>query len=269
MIRADQPDGMPALLGVRRAGRIADAALAAVRAAAAPGVRAGELDRLARAVLDKAGARPAMLGYRDDLADGPFPAAVSICINDEISGASDPSRVLSPGDLITADLVCEHLGWHADAARTWVLPGAAPERARLADGSRRVTLAGVRAARHGIAWSTVVGAMASEAARLGVVLLRGFHAHGIGRAMHQPPALALHPSDLADEQQALLAGQILTIEPVVAHAGDDLKKGFVRSGWLDRTPDGSDACFTEATIGVGRLQSAVLAGVLDRDLDMT
>lgn len=269
MAQAPDPAGVETLLGVRRAGRIADRALQAVRSAAAPGVTVAELDRVVRGVLAASDARSAMLGYMDEPAGSPFPGALSININDDIAGAFEPGRALAPGDLVTADLACEHRGWHADAAVTWAMPGADPRRIALAAASRRVTLAGVAACRHGVPWSAVVGAMADEAARLGVVLLRGFFAHGVGRAMHQPPSLALRPADPPGPGPVLGAGLAITIEPVVAWRAPEGEAGFVRAGWLDRTPDGSDACFTEATVGIGRTRSAVLAGALDRVVGMT
>jgi methionyl aminopeptidase len=240
------------LLGVARAGRIVDQVLTAVHAAARPGVVVGDLDRLARSELARLDARPAMLGFRDALAEEPFPAALSVCVNDEISGASNPARRLEPGDLVTADLAAEHRGWHADAARTWVIPGgdpaAADRRSRLARASAEVTRAGLAAVRPGGDWSDAVGAMAARAAGLGVATLRGFHGHALGRSMHAPPRLPNHPADLAEAPPVTLEpGLAFTIEPVVGWTDS----GYTRDGWLDRTADGSDACFTEITVVVG------------------
>lgn len=259
-------------------------ALVRLTHAARPGVRAGDLDTMGRAFLASAGAVPAMLGYRDDLAESAFPAAVSINLNEEICGGSDPDRVLAPGDLITADLAVCLGGWHADAARTWTIPGpVSPGRSRLVRASRRVTAAGVRRIRPGIPWSEVVSAMAAEAARLRVHLLRGYDGHGIGRRLHTPPRLPMHPDDLAlFEPVRLEAGMILAIEPVVGAAITD----SVRSGWCERTRDGSDACFTEVSVQVGGLgppgavgrgarrpgvsrNARVLAGFLDAPVCMT
>ncbi len=271
---------LAAFLGVARAGRIADSVLRAVVHAARPGVRVTDLDRLARMELAGFGARPAMLGYADTTAPAPFPLALSLCLNGEISGACDPQRILMPGDLATADLVVEYRGWHADAAVSWVVPGRADERrAALAEASRAVTAAGVRAIRPGEwgrggqgDWSSVVHAMSGEASRLGVTILKGFDAHAIGRTMHAPPRLPAHPDELDGFPDVTLRpGMVFTIEPVVAWHDP----GFVRNGWLERTVDGSDACFTEVTVGVTRGvggrkgRVGVLAGFLDGTFCMT
>lgn len=264
---------LQAYLGVARAGRIADEVLRAVVRSARPGISVGDLDRLARSELARLGASPAMLDFTDATAPSPFPLGLSLTINDEIAGAIDPARILQPGDLATADLVVEHQGWHADAAVSWVIPGAAREpRATLAAASHAVTAAGVRAIRPGSDWSTVARAMAAEAARRGVTLLRGFDGHTLGRTMHAPPRLPTHPEEGDLFPRVILqSGMILTVEPVVGFQDP----GCVRDGWMERTADGSDACFTEVTVAVGtphRARSAdflVLAGFLDPRTCMT
>jgi methionyl aminopeptidase len=264
---------LQAFLGVARAGRIANSVLRAIVRSARPGVSVTDLDRLVRTELARLDARPAMLGYTDAAAAGPFPLALSLCFNDQIAGATDPDRPLRPGDLTTADLVVEHRGWHADAAVSWVIPGHAHSpRTSLADASRTVTAAGVRAIHPGAEWSSVVHAMADEASRRGVTILKGFDGHALGRTMHAPPRLSTHPGELDRFPRVVLhPGMLLTVEPVVAHRDP----GCVRDGWLERTADGSDACFTEVTVAVGALGRArsadclVLAGFLDPPPCMT
>ena len=68
---------------MHRACRILADALAALAEAAVPGVRTKELDRLARERIERAGAKPAFLGYRG------YPA--TLCI----SAISIPSSGIS------------------------------------------------------------------------------------------------------------------------------------------------------------------------------
>jgi methionyl aminopeptidase len=248
-----------AILGIARAGRVTDAVLRSVKRMAAPGLTVGDLNRHAAESLSRSGAESAMLGFDDAYGGGPFPASVVVCIDDEVMGASDPDRILRPGDLITADLAVRFQGWHADAAMTWTLGDATPEKRTLAAAARAACVAGVLAARPGASWAEVTGAMSVAVRESGAVLMRGYDAHGIGTAMHQGPRLPMHPDDLArldPPDWTPEPGSIITIEPVVASR--DL--GVVRAGWLDRTADGSPACFAEATIAVGVRRNLVLAG---------
>jgi methionyl aminopeptidase len=256
-----------AIRGVARTARIVSRVLDSVRRAVVHGTTSGDLDSLVRSSLARFDAVPAMLGYADDLsasrADPPFPAALSVCINDEIMGGSDPNRVLRAGDLVTADLAAGSRGWHADAAITWVIPGcqADPDRvirrASLAAASAAVTKAGVDAIEPGVLWSVVTAAMAAEAARRGVAVWAGYDGNGIGRSMHQPPRLPARPDDRPELQtRPLEPGMVITVEPVVSWEGG--RQESVRSGWLDRTADGSDACFTEVTVAIGSRRARAL-----------
>lgn len=246
--------------GVLLAARILDRTLSAIHAAAAPGTAVGDLDALARRLLADARATPVLLGYMDPLADAPFPAAVSLALNGQIAGPGEPARLLQPGDLVTADLAVRVGGWHADAAVTWTVPGPTPPgRSRLVTASREVTQAAMDACRHGRPWTEVVTAIHAAAAARGVHLLPGFFAHGIGQTLHQPPSLPLHRRDLHrldPPDLTLRRGMIITLEPVVSLA----RTVRVREGWLDRTADGSDACYTEVTVVIGRRKARPLAG---------
>lgn len=246
--------------GVLLAGRILDRTLRAVRESAIPGSTVGHLDALARHHIAQAGGFPALLGHLDSLADSPFPAAISMAINNQIAGPWEPGRALCAGDLVTADLAVRFRDWHADAAVSWTVPGPTPpDRARLAMASRQVTRAALEACVPGQPWAEVVRAIHAAAAVGAVHLLPGFFAHGIGRVLHQPPSLPLHRRDLHrldPPDLTLERGMIITLEPVVSLA----RTVRVREGWLDRTADGSDACYTEVTAVIGRRKARVLAG---------
>ncbi|GFE15040.1 hypothetical protein Sgleb_30870 [Streptomyces glebosus] len=69
---------------MRVAGQVVGQALAAVRAAAAPGMRLLDLDEVARTVLREAGADSPFLGYRPSFAPTPFPAVLCVSVNDAI-----------------------------------------------------------------------------------------------------------------------------------------------------------------------------------------
>lgn len=247
------------ILGIARAGRVCDRAIEAVREAARPGVRVATLFEVAARVIRDAGARSAALGFEDAHSDRPFPSPIVLSINDQIAGGHDPDRAIESGDLITADAPICFEGWHADASDSWVVGGTHASRGRLAEGARAVCGTGVRTAAAGTPWDTVVNAMSAAAQRLGLVVCRGFSGHAVGAQLHEPPTLAMHAADLSPDRGTGLVlepGMVLAIEPVLA----DRDSGFVRNGWVDRTADGSDAAFAEATVLIGKSRNLVLAG---------
>src|SRR5215831_21371117 len=112
---------------MRRAGRVVAEMHARTRAAARPGVTTAELDRVAREVLDRRGARSNFLNYHG------FPAVICTSPNDMIvHGIPGPYR-LKEGDIISIDCGAIVDGWHGDAAFTAPVGLVTPEAQRLMD----------------------------------------------------------------------------------------------------------------------------------------
>src|SRR6478735_5577462 len=94
------------LAAMRRAGRVVAEMHAAIRAAAAPGVTTGDLDRVARDVLAGNGARSNFLGYHG------YPAVICASVNDEVIHGIPGKRVLEDGDVLSIDCGAIVDGWH-------------------------------------------------------------------------------------------------------------------------------------------------------------
>src|ERR671936_2968229 len=98
---------------MREAGLVVARALAAMRAAAAPGVSTADLDAIARAVLREAGAGSSFLGYHG------YPAVICASVNDRVvHGIPSPREKLAAGDVISIDFGAIVEGWHGDSAIT-------------------------------------------------------------------------------------------------------------------------------------------------------
>ena len=97
MIELRTPGELDAM---RAAGAVVADMLAAVRAAAAPGVRLTQLDQVARAVLADAGASSPFLGYAPLATTPPFPGVVCLSVNDVALHGIPTPDVLADGDLL-------------------------------------------------------------------------------------------------------------------------------------------------------------------------
>ena len=98
---------------MRVAGALVARALAAVTAAARPGVSTGELDALAEQVIRDGGGVPSFLGYHG------YPASICASVNEQIvHGIPAATQVLADGDLLSVDCGAIVEGWHGDAAVT-------------------------------------------------------------------------------------------------------------------------------------------------------
>jgi methionyl aminopeptidase len=102
---------------------------AGIREAIRPGVTTAQLDKAARGVLDRRGARSNFLGYGHP----PFPAVICASPNDVIVHGIPGSYRLEEGDIISIDCGAIVDGWHGDAAFTAPVGAVEPEAQRLID----------------------------------------------------------------------------------------------------------------------------------------
>src|ERR1700726_5041564 len=122
---------------MRRAGRVVAEMHAETRAAAKPGVTTAELDRVARQVLDRRGARSNFLGYHG------FPAVICTSPNAMIVHGIPGSYVLSEGDIMSIDCGAIIEGYHGDAAYTAGVGTISKEAQRLLEVTERSLYAGI------------------------------------------------------------------------------------------------------------------------------
>ncbi|MFI1015184.1 type I methionyl aminopeptidase [Streptomyces sp. NPDC020965] len=232
---------------MREAGRLVAQALTAAREAASVGVSLRELDRIARAVLDEAGAGSPFLDYHPDWAPIPFPAVLCASVNDAIvHGIPDDYR-LRDGDLLSLDCGAIRNGWAGDAAVSFTVGRARPEDTRLIDTAERALEAGIAAAVVGNRIGDIAHAVGRVCRSAGYGLPDGFGGHGIGRSMHEDPGV---PNEgRPGRGMALRHGMVLAIEPMVIASGSD-DHYTARDGWTVRTVDGSRAAHAEHTVAI-------------------
>lgn len=244
MIELKTPGEIDAM---RAAGRVVAHALAAVRAKAAVGTSLTELDEVARAVIAGAGATSSFLGYQPRFAPTPFPAVICASVNDVVlHGIPGPYR-LRAGDLLSIDCGASVDGWHGDAATSFVVGRPDPRDVHLIDTAERALAAGIEAARPGVTMGELSRAVADVIRAEGYGIHADFGGHGIGRAMHEDPAV---PNDGAPGRgPRLRTGLVIAIEPAVIAGGGDAYV-IEPDGWSLRTADGSRGAHVEHTVAV-------------------
>lgn len=252
---------------MRAAGRTLWAILDQVRSRCIPGESSQRLGAIAHAAILESGSEPIMEGYAPHGA-APFPGAACICINEEAIHAPPSPRILRPGDIVTIDLAIRHGGWCADAARSVIVPGdsgAAPPGtspgavSRLLNAARRAADDAALAMVPGAKWSAVASVAQAIAASQGCTLIPGFHGHGIGRALHEPPhawSAQRGPPEALAPDFVLRPGMVLTIEPILTLSRPDTI--LLDDRWTVLTADRSPACHEERTVAVTRRGPFVL-----------
>ncbi|HEX6969229.1 MAG TPA: type I methionyl aminopeptidase [Micromonosporaceae bacterium] len=232
---------------MRAAGLVVAAALAAVRAAVAPGVTTADLDAVAEAVIREAGAVPSFKGYHG------YPATICSSVNEQVVHAIPSARqVLQEGDLISIDCGAILDGWHGDAAITVGVGETRPELLRMAAVAEDAMWAGIEAAARGAAAgrgrltdiSSAVERTIRSGGRYGIV--EGYGGHGIGTEMHQDPHILNYGRP--GRGPRLVPGMALAIEPMITMGSPRTVE--LADGWTVVTRDGSIAAHVEHTMAL-------------------
>jgi len=226
------------LSGMREAARVTRETLDLLERHVEAGISTGELDRIAAAYFEREGAHSAPSRVYG------FPGAVLISLNDEIVHGVPGRRRVRRGDLVKLDVTVEKDGFIADAARTVVVGSGSATARRLADCARTSFEAGAAVARAGVRVNEIGRAVQAEVRRHGFHVVRGLSGHGVGRTIHEEPAV---PNEYDPWQTDVLTeGLVLTIEPMIS-AGSS-KPVTADDGWTMRTADGSLSAHYEHTL---------------------
>ncbi|HEV6952234.1 MAG TPA: type I methionyl aminopeptidase [Promicromonospora sp.] len=248
---------------MRRAGLVVADTLAAVRAAARPGLTTAELDAVAARSIEEAGASPSFLGYHG------FPGVICTSVNEEVIHGIPGDRVLAAGDLVSIDCGAIVEGWHGDSAVSFVLgaDGALdhklPDDELTAAGADLADVALVRATEAAM-WAGI--AALASAKRLNAVgeaveaavemagefvgteygIVEEYVGHGIGSAMHQPPDV--HNYKTSGSGPRLRSGMCLAVEPMITRGGAETR--VLEDDWTVVTTDGSRAAHWEHSTAI-------------------
>lgn len=214
----------------------------AVRAAIVPGVTTAELDAVAAAVIEAAGATSNFLGYHG------FPGVLCVSVNDEIVHGIPGERVVRAGDVVSVDAGAVVEGWHGDAAFTVVVAGEGhepdPADEHLVATTEDAMWAGIAALAGGGRLGDVGAAVEDAAGGYGIV--REYTGHGIGTAMHQPPDVFNYRT--GRRGPSIRAGLCVAVEPMLTRGGEQTR--LLPDDWTVVSADGSRAAHVEHTVAV-------------------
>ena len=226
---------------MRRAGRVVAEMHEECTRAARPGATTADVDAVARAVIERRGARSNFLGYHG------FPAVICASPNEVVVHGIPGPRVLEEGDILSIDCGAIIDGWHADAAITVPVGEIDDESKRLITVTRDSLDAAIAAMTVGSTLGGIGAAVTGVVEAAGLSIVREYTGHGIGTAMHEEPAVPNYPTRAGDRMK-LKEGLVLAIEPMV-----NLGRAGTRElddGWTVVTLDGSRSAHFEHTIAI-------------------
>jgi methionyl aminopeptidase len=234
---------------MRRAGKVVAEMHEKCSEMAKPGATTLDIDRVAREVIERRGARSNFLGYRG------FPAVVCTSPNDVIvHGIPSDTVVLEEGDILSIDCGAIIEGWHADAAVTVPIGSIDGESQRLIDVTRESLWAAIDQVVAGNRLGDIGAAVEGRAEAAGFTVVREYVGHGIGTAMHEEPQVPNYGP--AGRGFKLREGIVLAIEPMVNAGGPETE--VLDDGWTVVTRDGRRSAHFEHTIAVTEAGPEVL-----------
>jgi methionyl aminopeptidase len=226
------------LVGMRAVGRLVGRALQEMKNALRPGMTTAQLDDIGAAFLRKHGARSApQLTYN-------FPGFNCISVNDEIvHGVPGPRRIVG-GDVVKIDVTAELDGLIADSAISVLVPPISPRGLRLVRCARSAFDRALSRAAAELRIAELGRTVEDEVNRWGHSVVRDMTGHGVGRALHEEPAVPNFYSPFIPGR--LAEGMVIALEPIISERPTALVEGD--DGWTIRTANGCLAAHHEHTI---------------------
>jgi len=225
---------------MRRAGRVVAEMHEATRAAARPGVTTLEIDRVARDVLARRGAKSNFLNYHG------FPAVICTSPNSMIVHGIPGGYRLKEGDILSIDCGAIVEGYHGDAAFTMAVGEVSPEAEKLIRVTDEALWAGIAVMVEGNRLHDIGLAVQTVAEGAGYAVVREYVGHGIGTKMHEEPAVPNYWPGTPGPK--LKTGMVFAVEPMVNMGGAGTR--LLGDHWSVVTADGSLSAHAEHTIAV-------------------
>ncbi len=229
--------------GGKKLARIRDEAVRAVE----PGMTTAQLDKLVDELIEKAGGVASFKMVRG------YHHATCININDIVVHGMPGNYKIKSGDKVGIDLGLYYKGFHTD---TSVTIGDDRYKKFLQVGRDALQLA-IAQARPGKRIADISRAMQQTVEAAGYSAVRALTGHGIGKNLHEDPAIPCFVVGKYEHSPKIVAGMALAIEIMyneggleVAYENDD--------GWTIVTSDGKISGLFEETVAVTKSGPVVL-----------
>lgn len=238
---------------MRLAGNITGKVLNLLEKKIIAGISTFELDKIAEYCIMECGALPSFKGLYG------YPASICTSVNEEVvHGIPSKERILKEGDIISVDVGAYINSHHGDAARTFAVGKITQDRQKLIDVTKQSFFEGIKYAKAGNNLGMVSAAIQDYVEGSGLAVIRDYVGHGIGKAMHEDPAIPNYRNN--KRGPVLRAGMTLAIEPMVAMG--TYKVRVLSDGWTAVTKDGMCAAHYENTVLITDGEPEVLTLVI-------
>ena len=204
-----------------------------------PGMSTWEIDHMGEEMIRSFGCIPNFLNYNG------YPASICVSVNNEVvHGIPSKKRIIQEGDIVSLDAGLIYQGYHSDAARTHAVGEISKEARQLIDVTRQSFFEGIKYAKAGNHLHDISAAIQAYAESYGYGVVRELTGHGIGRHLHEDPAIPNFKP--VGRGIKLRPGMTLAIEPMINMGRPDVE--WLDDDWTVVTADGSLSAHYENTI---------------------
>ena len=209
-----------------------------------------ELNNIAHEYIINNNCEPSFLNY-----DG-YPKSICVSINDEVVHGIPGKRKIKKGDVVSIDVGASYNGYHADAARTYIVGDTSKENRDLVEYTKQAFYEGLSVIKEGIKLNDVSKNIEKIAKKHGYGVIKELTGHGIGEELHEDPYIYNYEN--SDSELILKSGMTLAIEPMFSLKSP--KIWILEDGWTITTQDHSIASHYENTILVTEDGYEILTG---------
>jgi len=239
---------------MQEAGRVNALVLAEIKSMIKPGITTKELDTAAETIIRDHGGIPTFKGYPGPY---PYPATLTISINEEMVHGIPSGRVLEEGDIVSVDCGTTLDGYIGDSAFTHGVGEIGKEKNRLIRVTKESLYKGIKHMQPGKHIGDVSAAIQDHVESNGYHVPRKYTGHGVGRKMHEPPQV---PNFGVPGQGMLLReGMTIAIEPMVLVGTPKTK--VLSDQWTVISADRSLTAHYEHTVAVTANSPLILTKV--------
>jgi methionyl aminopeptidase len=206
-----------------------------------PGMSTLDLDHIAARGIERLGVTSAFLGYYD------YPAVLCTSINEVVvHGIPNKDVIIHSGDIIGIDFGAFKHEFCGDSARTVEVGTVSDDAHRLVATTRDCLNRAIDQCYPGKRMGDIGHAVQELAERNGYSVVKSFVGHGIGRAMHEEPAVPNYGKP--DSGKRLRPGLVIAIEPMVNAGAHHVE--VLEDKWTAVTKDRRLSAHFEHTIAI-------------------
>lgn len=230
---------------MRAANLLVGRTLAEIGKVVKPGVTTKQLDKLADEYIRDNGAVPTFLGFPNPYG-GPFPASICTSVNEQVVHGVPNDEPLKDGDIVSVDCGTLLNGYNGDSCYTFCVGEVSVEIKNLLRVTKESLSKGIEVAMAGKRIGDIGYAVQQHCESHGYGVVREFVGHGIGREMHEEPAIPNYGR--RGNGPMIKNGMCLAIEPMITMG--DPKVYMLSDKWTIITRDRKPAAHFEHTIAV-------------------